>query len=157
MPTAAPTIAVLGALGSGAAALASDLQQRIVPQSAHIVCAHSPDDYPGAALTLLMGLDLPCTPQETQLRETADARLRAALASAGMAYQVVYGDGERRVENALKAIKSIASDAHKLGAEAEFDSDAFASRRRQRAWSCEKCSDPVCEHRLFTSLLAQRS
>ena len=27
---------------------------------------------------------------------------------------------------------------------------------RLRAWDCEKCSDPECEHRLFTSLVAQR-
>ena len=24
-------------------------------------------------------------------------------------------------------------------------------------WSCEKCSDPQCEHRLLTALLAQRA
>jgi hypothetical protein len=28
--------------------------------------------------------------------------------------------------------------------------------QRLRAWNCEKCSDPVCEHRLFTSLVDQR-
>jgi len=27
---------------------------------------------------------------------------------------------------------------------------------RLRAWGCEKCSDPECEHQLFQRLLASR-
>lgn len=129
-----------------------DLQQRIATTAARIVCAAEPEDCPQATLTLLMGLDLPCPPDQQPAREAADARLRAALVRAGRAYRVVYGHGERRTENALQAIKSIAVSAYGTSARGTFDSDSSAKSARLRAWNCEKCSDPECEHRLFTAL-----
>lgn len=151
--SALPTIALLGAPGTGAAALALDLQHCIAPDSARIVCHAAPHELPIATLTLLMGLDLPCTPAELRLREAADACLRAALADAGIAYHVVYGQGKQRLENALIAIKNIATSAYAKSARGQFDSESS----RLRAWNCEKCSDPECEHRLFTRLTSARS
>ena len=133
-------------------ALALDLQQRIAATSAQIVSPAEPEDCPQATLTLLMGLDLPYPPDQQPAREAADARLRAALVRAGRAYRVVYGHGERRIENALKAIKSVAISAYGTSARGTFDSDSSAKSARLRAWNCEKCSDPECEHRLFTAL-----
>ncbi|MFN7152350.1 MAG: hypothetical protein ACK4OE_01565 [Acidovorax sp.] len=150
--SAPPTIALLGAPGTGAATLALDLRQRIAATSAQIVCATNPEDCPQATLTLLMGLDLPCTADQQAAREAADARLRAALAHGGRAYRVVYGLGERRIESALQAIKSIAASAYGTSARGTFDSDSSPRSARLRAWNCEKCSDPECEHRLFTAL-----
>lgn len=150
--TASPKIAVLGAPGTGAEALALDLQQRIATTSAQIVCADEPGDYPQATLTLLMGLDLPCPPDQKVAREAADARLRAVLERSGTAYRVVYGQGERRIENALNAIKKIAVSAYGISAGGTFDSDSSPRSARLRAWNCEKCSDPECEHRLFSAL-----
>ncbi|MBU2202701.1 MAG: hypothetical protein KKH55_21735 [Gammaproteobacteria bacterium] len=147
-----PTIALLGAPDTGAAALARALQLHVPAGSAQIVCAITPDDCRHATLTLLMGLDLPCPPDQRQPREAADASLRAALAHADRSYRVVYGQGERRVANALKAIKSVASSAYPSSARNIFDSNSATRTARLRAWNCEKCSDPECEHRLFTGL-----
>ena len=150
--SALPTIALLGAPGTGAATLALDLQQRVAPGAARFVCTSAPADCTEAAVTLLMGLDLPCPPEQQRPREAADARLRAALAQAGVAYRVVYGQGERRVEHALDAIQKIATSAYPSSTIGTFDSISSARTTRWRAWNCEKCSDPQCEHRLFTAL-----
>ncbi len=97
-------------------------------------------------LTLLTGLDLAWehaveTHAGAHPQEQADAWLRAVLGGAGIAYQVVYGSGPERAGNALNII------SHHQDRE----------NRRSCApspWtgSCEKCSDPQCEHRLFTGL-----
>lgn len=105
-------------------------------------------------LTLLTGLDLPWVADGlqrdgAQVREPVDALLRAALARAGLAYQVIYGTDGQRLENALIAINSIAVNTGISWAADRFDSNPAA----KAAWSCDKCSDPDCEHRLFTGLL----
>ena len=151
-----PTIALIGAPGTGAAALTRELQHCVAADAARIVCATAAEDCTGAALTLLMGLDLPCPPAQQPDRDAADARLRAALARAGLRYQVVYGQGERRIGNALNAIKNIATGAYPSSATGTFESNIGTRTARLRDWNCEKCSDPQCEHRLFTSLVAQR-
>ena len=151
-----PTIALIGAPGTGAAALTRELQQRVAADAARFVCATAAEDCTGAALTLLMGLDLPCPPAQQPDRDAADARLRAALARAGLRYQVVYGQGERRIGNALNAIKNIATGAYPSSATGTFESNIGTRTASLRDWNCEKCSDPQCEHRLFTSLVAQR-
>jgi nicotinamide riboside kinase len=92
--------------------------------------------------TLLTALDLAWVPDGLQrdgphVREPVDAMLRRLLAEAGVAYRVVYGRGEERVANALRAL------GHAPGG-------GDAPRWQ---WTCEKCSDPQCEHRLFTRLL----
>lgn len=99
-------------------------------------------------LTLLMGLDLPWVADSQRdgaySREPVNALLRTALARGSIPYQVVYGHGPARVQNALHAIDSIAGSK--------------ASHRPSKSlaawsWNCEKCSDPECEHRLFSDLL----
>ncbi len=96
-------------------------------------------------LTLVTGLDLPWVADGLQrdgphVREPVDALLRAALGRAGLPYRVVYGHGTQRLDNALFAIKAF----RRTGTET-------------RPWTCEKCADPECEHRLFTGLLASRA
>jgi nicotinamide riboside kinase len=97
-------------------------------------------------LTLLTGLDLPWVADGLQragpqVRDEVDALTRKALADAGVAYRVVYGQGSERVANALAAIDS------------SFAGQPAAGNRRWQ-WNCEKCSDPQCEHRLFTAKIA---
>ncbi len=58
--------------------------------------------------------------------------------------RVVYGLGADRLANALAAVDPSAA----VGAGAR----PVAAPRWQ--WNCEKCSDPQCEHRLFTSKIA---
>ncbi|MDM0119977.1 ATP-binding protein [Variovorax arabinosiphilus] len=107
----------------------------------------------GYAMTLLTALDLPWVADGLQrdgphVREPVDALVRAALARAGVSYAVVHGRGPERLASAWTAL-NLASDA-----------EATAARRTAGeawGWSCEKCSDPVCEHRLFTDLLSRRS
>ncbi|MGZ5846967.1 MAG: AAA family ATPase [Ramlibacter sp.] len=97
-------------------------------------------------LTLVTGLDLPWVAdglQRTgpQVRAPADALVRDALHKAGVAYRVVYGRGEERTRNALAPVLAL------LG-----ESPPQPPRPRRWASACDKCSDPACEHRLFTAL-----
>jgi nicotinamide riboside kinase len=101
-------------------------------------------------LTLLTGLDMPWEPDGLQrdgpqVREPVDALLRTALDSAGIAYRVVYGTGDARLMNASNAINSIA-------AHAGIYSSKSQSASKPWVWMCDKCSDPDCEHRLFSAL-----
>jgi nicotinamide riboside kinase len=102
----------------------------------------------GYDITLLTGLDLPWVADGLQrdgphVREPVDALIREALAKADVAYRVVYGQGADRLRNALAAIDAGAPVAD-------------AAQGRPWTWSCDKCSDPECEHRLFTSKLVRR-
>jgi nicotinamide riboside kinase len=95
--------------------------------------------------TLLMGLDLPWVEDGIQrdglhMREPVDTALRAALALRSISFKVVYGTDESRLQNALRCLNMVA--------------ESTADRpQRLRTWVCERCSDPVCEHRLFQDLL----
>ncbi len=102
--------------------------------------------------TLLMGLDLPWVPDGIQrdgahMREPVDTALRDALARGGIQFQVVYGTGESRLLNALRCLNS------HVEATAAEDSSLKSQPQRLRNWVCERCSDPVCEHRMFRDLI----
>ncbi|MCZ8217899.1 MAG: hypothetical protein O9337_00660 [Acidovorax sp.] len=163
-----PVVVLLGAPHTGAEALAGALRQHIALGAAHIVAA--PEMSPTlpvaqhdplarartATLVLLMGLDTPCPPEDRAIQEAVDTQLRTALQQAGVPHRVIYGQGEKRTEHALNAIKSIATKEHPTGGNEVFDAESSTHTQRLRAWNCEKCSDPVCEHRLFTSLVGSR-
>jgi nicotinamide riboside kinase len=106
--------------------------------------------------TLLMGLDLPWVADGIQrdgahMREPVDTALRAALCCGGIQFQVVYGMGESRLQNALRCFNS----AFEGTEDSESDNTSMDQNRPQRLrnWVCERCSDPVCEHRLFRDLI----
>lgn len=106
-----------------------------------------------AGLTLLMGLDLPWVPDglfrdSPEVREATDGVLRRELQAAALPYQTLYGQGEARLQQALRAIGPA------LGEVLVAADPAWAEGRVP--WNCEKCSDPDCEHRLFTRLVAKR-
>jgi nicotinamide riboside kinase len=97
----------------------------------------------GYDVTLLTGLDLPWVADGLQrdgphVRGPVDELVRDLLDKAGVTYRVVYGSGEERLRNALAAIDA---------------SLAPRPAARNWVWQCEKCSDPECEHRLFSSLV----
>ncbi|MEO7548371.1 MAG: ATP-binding protein [Ramlibacter sp.] len=103
-------------------------------------------------VTLVTGLDLPWVADGLQrdgphVREPVDAQVRAALDSAGVAYRVVYGRGRERLLHALNAIESIATSDRLSCTGADSDSKTGAW-----SWSCGKCGDAACEHRLFSGL-----
>jgi hypothetical protein len=90
------------------------------------------------------------------VRAPVDALLRERLLDASIGFEVIYGLGEHRVHHALRAINaidSIATCADSISANVQ---KAFISTPSDAAkpwvWSCDKCSDPDCEHRLFTRL-----
>lgn len=104
-------------------------------------------------VTLLMGLDLPWRPDglfrdSPAVREATDALLRRELQAAGIGFQTVYGQGGARLQQALRAIGAA------LGRPLVNDDPALATGRGN--WTCDNCSDPDCEHRLFTGLLSRR-
>jgi len=107
----------------------------------------------GIDVTLLTGLDLPWVADglfrdSPAIREATDALLRRELQAAGIPFQTLYGPVDIRVQQALRAIGNV------LGRPLVADRPEWANGRRP--WVCEKCSDPDCEHRLFTDLLKQR-
>jgi nicotinamide riboside kinase len=107
-------------------------------------------------LTMVTGLDLPWVADGLQrdgphVREPVDALIRAALAQGKIDYQVVYGAGELRLANALKCIEAV--DKSHLPETALAAAHASMTETSRQTWVCERCSDPECEHRLFTSLL----
>ncbi|MGA8515455.1 MAG: ATP-binding protein [Burkholderiaceae bacterium] len=103
-------------------------------------------------VTLLTGLDMPWQADGIQregahVRGPVDALLRSALNEAQIGYRVVYGQGPMRLKN---AIDCIATHVHNTGTTAINASQKWV-------WTCDKCSDPDCEHRLFSQLTAPSS
>ena len=95
------------------------------------------------ATTLVTGLDLPWVPdglhrEGPAVQASVDAQVRAALQQAGIAFRVVYGEGEERTRNALAPVLALLGEA--------------VHPQRRWTWACDKCGDPACEHRLFTAL-----
>ena len=112
-------------------------------------------------ITLLTGLDWPCPPAEQDNREQCDAELRRQLQASGTPYRVVYGSTARRLTTALAAAQALQAPTQStalsltrapVGSADGRDEDDDQGPFKMRSWGCEKCSDPVCEHHLFTSL-----
>jgi len=134
-------IAILGAPGTGKTTLALALQSAIKPPL-NICDAPLPSDTPQQwDLVLLMGLDLPASDADLAQRRGADQRLRAVLQQHGTGFSTVYGSGDARTRSAQQAIDYVLGTAR---------ADTTPGNWK---WNCEKCSDPDCEHRLFSALL----
>jgi nicotinamide riboside kinase len=109
--------------------------------------------------TLVTGLDLPWVADGLQrdgphVRGPVDTLVRQALDRAGISYRVVYGQGQQRLDNALLALGMPGEDE---AARLTRESAQHAINQGRTVWQCNECSDPDCEHRLFTGLLARRS
>ena len=137
-------VAVLGAPGTGRKQLATQLRAELA-QDRGVAVVDEIEPRPDA--TLLMGLDLPSATGG----EAADALLRARLQSAGVPFQVVYGTGPQRLRSALLALDAAGVLPAGL---VQREQEGGASRAWN--WVCDKCSDPACEHRLFTRLRQER-
>ncbi|MBK6008372.1 hypothetical protein JJB11_19880 [Ramlibacter ginsenosidimutans] len=138
-------VAVVGAGGTGRSSLVAELARFFSDRGLDIAVL---EDDAGADVVLLAGLDLP----SARGAEAEDASIRTRLQSAGVAFHVVYGTGPERLRSALQALAS----AGVLAAGLVQREDDGAEERRPWTWSCEKCSDPDCEHRLFTRLREAR-
>lgn len=108
--------------------------------------------------TLITGLDLPWVADGLQrdgpqTRSPIDSLLRQSLDRAGMTYRVVYGQGAQRLNNALLALGLNGEDST---TQQIREQNQFAINQGRTVWQCNECSDPDCEHKLFTGLLAKR-
>jgi ribosomal protein L37AE/L43A len=143
-------IAVTGAPSTGKHLLASALDRALKDAGRDaLVAVADPFAFltspAGYGLTLLCGLE-----SAGQAQQTADQSIRSALAAAGMAYCVLYGSAPQRLAQALSAVGRLQPGLPQQ----EVQPDG---RRKAWIWVCDKCSDPVCEHRLLSDLLAQRA
>ncbi len=108
--------------------------------------------------TLITGLDLPWVADGLQrdgphVRGPVDTLVRQALERAGITYRVVYGQGHQRLNNALLALGMPSEDD---AARMTRENAQFAINDGRTVWQCNECSDPDCEHKLFTGLLGKR-
>ena len=92
-------------------------------------------------LTLLTALDLPWQADGLQrdgphVREPVDALVRAALARTGVAFSVVFGCGDARLQAALASVR------HAIAPRPATDEDAADPRWHRH---CERCGDANCE------------
>ena len=143
-------IAVTGAPSTGKHQLASALACALKDAGRDALVAvtdpsASPSD--AAGLTLLCGLE-----SATQAhQQAADQSIRAALAVESAPYCVLYGSASQRLAQALEAVERLLPTLQQQ--------KPAPARKSNKAWVwvCDKCSDPACEHRLLSDLLAQRS
>lgn len=157
-------IALLGACPGQLSGLAADLDRALQASGssfklavARSVAALScgPAGLAGFDLVLLAGLENSAHPpdgHDASGREAADRSIRMALALAGLAYRVLYGTAAERLAHALHAVHAL-QPAACPPAQAGRTPPA---KKQPWVWMCDKCSDPQCEHRLLTALLARR-
>lgn len=104
------------------------------------------EDLKGFQHVLVTATDLPWI-ADSYLRDSPNGqqaihqRLQEVLRNSGMAYSMVYGQGEQRLQAALAIVKPTSANA-------------AAELQTYRRWMarCEKCSDAACEHRVFQDL-----
>jgi HTH-type transcriptional regulator, transcriptional repressor of NAD biosynthesis genes len=125
---------------------------------------------PTPDVTLLMGLDLPWQADGPwrdgpAVQTAVDTLLRQRLQSHGLRHHTIYGHGNARTAAALLVValalgtentlaEIIKERAEKLMIAS--DRGQFHSKTLAHSFACEACSDPDCEHLLFTRLLQAR-
>ena len=141
------TVSLLGGDAGSKATMASTIRQALAAQApeVHVLIDESPalDEPSRHDLNLLLSPD----PSDNPLGEADDDRLRDSLQRAGVAFQIVHGQGDARLQQALRAIGSV------IGRVLVAEDPALVTGRGQ--WFCDNCSDPDCEHRLFTGLMSR--
>ena len=137
-------VAILGAPQTGKTQLTHALKAHLIDLNVRleVLDAAPPESLSPEDLVLLCGLDL--TPA-TENQQTEDNAIRTMLMARQQPFQVVYGQGPQRLENALYCIGR------------QFPHWATPLTRTEIApkWqgACETCGDGDCEHRLFTGLV----
>jgi nicotinamide riboside kinase len=107
----------------------------------------------GVALTLLTASDLPWVADGLQrdgphVRAPVEALLRELLIGHDLPFATVSGLGPTRLASALDAVAPL---VRRLGAPRRGLFTRLEQRNAApaaRAWSCEFCDDPACEHQL---------
>ena len=162
-------IALTGAPRTGKSELASALNDaaRALAWPVQVVVSDTPapqSELTSYNLVLLMGLEAAAasppqnTPAGALTQEAADQSIRTALARAAVPYRVLYGPGQERLAHARRALESLLERAKpRLRPPSPSPEKPPAAASQPWVWLCDKCSDPQCEHRLLTGLLAQRA
>ena len=137
-------VAILGAPQTGKTQLTHALKTHLMglDLSLDVLDAVSPELLSPEDLVLLCGLDLMPASERQQVTDTA---LRASLMAQQTPFQVVYGHGANRLDNALfclgRQLPHLAQSMMRLEIPAKWHGP------------CETCGDGGCEHRLFTRLV----
>lgn len=106
----------------------------------------------GGDLTFLLGLNrLESLPGSASNLE--DQSLRNQLNDSRQPYHVLYGTLDEKLAQAMRIIH-----VHlPASPNATLQTIAPQSESTPWRWTCDKCSDSACEHKLLTDLLAQRA
>ncbi len=104
-------------------------------------------------LTLLTALDIPWQPDGLQrdgpqVREPVDNLVRELLMAHGLRWSLVSGSGAQRLQSALDAVAPMLRSRPSPRRGLFSRLDQRNAEPAARAWSCENCDDPACEHRL---------
>ena len=145
-------IRLLGAQDSGKQQLADALINSLLASDWSTGVRVTDDTQPASAgdLILLMGLD-----ELPQGANEADQSIRAALSATGTAYAVLYGSHDERHSQALLLVHKRLTETGMAGLPSSA-TGSLTPKAKPWAWLCDKCSDPLCEHRLLSTLLASR-
>ena len=141
-------IALVGSPGVGLSALAAQLHSALSPSDNYcLVDTYFPHAEPTRdAIQALASMDLVLLstpgPEASAEHHAAYKALRTRLTQLAKPFTLLYGTEEARCNSALQAIRFFARDTSGL-----------AQPPSRWLWPCEKCSDPECEHRLFSTLL----
>ena len=175
MPTLTPTplrspplrLALLGGSDAAVQLLADALAEAASDSGWSVQIetpAHTPTlqtELPRFNLVLLAGLESSGNPSADATDEPVQQALRTMLADAGVPYQVLYGTPPERLARTLHALETLlvvnAPASRPVGAGSASLVAWPKPRPKPWVWSCDKCSDPQCEYRLLTDLLASRS
>ncbi|MBC7610935.1 MAG: hypothetical protein H7228_15430 [Polaromonas sp.] len=135
-------IALLGVPDTGTSRLATHLNYTLQASnwSAAVLIVMAPTGQQ-FDLIFLMGLE-----SATADMQRADNAIRAALMHDQTTHEVLYGSASERHAQVIKAI------AKRLGKNSTSD-----PKGDSWVWTCDNCSDPHCEHKLFTDLLEKRT
>ncbi|NDP63865.1 hypothetical protein [Polaromonas sp.] len=158
--------ALLGACPVQLSELAAALNQAVKALEGQImlVTACTADALPAGLsdfdLVLLSGLEAPFfvlrktgpDPAPAPDQEAVDRSIRTALAETAVSYRVLYGTAGERLAHAQQAVESLLPAASRP----RQASLTGGLKKQPWVWMCDKCSDPQCEHRLLTALLARR-
>jgi nicotinamide riboside kinase len=103
--------------------------------------------------TLLTALDLPWVPDGLQrdgehVRGPVDATLRELMAAHGIAWSIVSGSGDARLESALDAVAPLLRPHARPGGGLFTRLAARDSAQPAWTWRCDTCDQPDCEHRM---------
>ena len=140
-------ITVLGAV----VALRDALAAALTFQATRTRAEHHFSTQAGGDLILLLGLSRSdALPGSTA--SFKDQVIRSQLNAAHQPYQVLYGVLSEQLAQAARVI-SVHQRANLSNSPRNASAPTDVSNWR---WACDKCSDPVCEHKLLTDLLARR-